>query len=66
MEEKKEVLEQERSTEQTVTASAKSGKRASGKKNGLARHVAFVLVAVLLPPGSARFCQQAVFRVYLN
>ena len=47
MEEKKEVLEQERATEQTVTASAKSGKRASGKKNGLARHVAFVLVAVL-------------------
>lgn len=51
MEEKKEVLEQERATEQTVTASAKSGKRASGKKNGLARHVAFVLVAVLLVGG---------------
>ena len=51
MEEKKEVLEQERATEQTVTASAKSGKRASGKKNGLARHVAFVLVAVLMVGG---------------
>lgn len=59
MEEKKEVLEQEKEkknvaeqvTASTQAESGTSGKRASGKKNGLARHVAFALIAVLLVGG---------------
>ena len=59
MEEKKEVLEQEKEKKnvaEQVTASTQaefgtSGKRASGKKNGLARHVAYALIAVLLVGG---------------
>ncbi len=51
MEEKKEVLEQGKKAEQTAAASAESQKGAAGKKNGLARHVAFVLVAALLVGG---------------
>ena len=59
MEEKKEVLEQEKEkknvaeqvTASTQAESGTSGKRASGKKNGLARHVAYALIAVLLVGG---------------
>ena len=59
MEEKKAVLEQEKEkknvaeqvTASTQAESGTSGKRASGKKNGLARHVAFALIAVLLVGG---------------
>lgn len=51
MEEKKEVFEQGKKAEQTAAASAESQKGAAGKKNGLARHVAFVLVAALLVGG---------------
>ena len=59
MEEKKEVLEQgkekknvaEQVTASTQAESGTSGKRASGKKNGLARHVAYALIAVLLVGG---------------
>ena len=59
MEEKKEVLEPEKEkknvaeqvTASTQAESGTSGKRASGKKNGLARHVAYALIAVLLVGG---------------
>lgn len=59
MEEKKEALEQEKEkknvaeqvTASTQAESGTSGKRASGKKNGLARHVAYALIAVLLVGG---------------
>ena len=59
MEEKKEVLEQEKEkknvaeqvTASTQAESGTSGKRASGKKNGLARHVAYALIAFLLVGG---------------
>ena len=54
MEEKKEAVEQKKEQQTAATqvaVSESAGKRASGKKNGLARHVAFALVAVLLVGG---------------